>query len=144
MDCAREWLRERQLLECPAAREFIAVFTALDPLLFEDASEDFINQIGTERLAKKALGIFKAYEGVRKEADWRRPPGSAAKGWKTKVDFEAQRRVDPTAADAEGAFRYRALEDEQRVEIEREANILKAKAKLEERRKQEVAPVEVS
>ena len=52
--------------------------------------------------------------------------------------------VDPAAADAEGAFRYRALEDEQRVEIEREANILKAKAKLEERRKQEAAPVEVS
>ena len=94
-DWAREWLRERQLLECPAARELIAVFTALDALLFDDATEDFINQIGTERLAKKALGIFKAYEGVRKEADWRRPPGSAAKGWKTKVDFEAQKRVDP-------------------------------------------------
>ena len=120
------------------------MFTALGTLLFEDALEDFINQIGTERLVKKALGISKAYEGVRKEADWRRPPGSAAKGWKTKVDFEAQKRVDPTAADAKGAFRYRALEDEQRVEIEREANILKATAKLEERRKQEAAPVEVS
>ena len=60
------------------------------------------------------------------------------------MDFEAQKLVDPTAADAEGAFRYRALEDEQRAEIEREAGILKAKAKLEERRKQEAAPVEVS
>ena len=138
-DWAREWLRERQLLDCLPARELMAVMTALDTLLFEDATADFINQIGTERLAKKGLGLFKAYEPVKKESDWRRPSGGGAKNWKSRVDLEAQRRIDPAVADAEGSFRYRAVEDEQRAEMEREANLLKARIKLEERRRSEGA-----
>eukprot|EP00974_Lingulodinium_polyedra_P131825 11219223-Lingulodinium_polyedra.AAC.1 len=113
----------------------MAVMAALDTLLFEDADADFINLIGVEKLAKKALGLYRAFEPVRKEADWKRPTGAASKGWKCRIDWEAQRRVDPVAAEADGTFRYRNVEDETRQEIEREANLLKARAKLEERRK---------
>ena len=134
-DWAKEWLRERQLLECQSARKLISIMAALDTLLFEDSNPEFINQLGTERLAKRALGLYKAFEGVKKESDWRRPP--QAKTWKTRVDWEAQRRIDPSATDAEGRFHYRNVEEENRTEMEREAGILKARAKLEERRKGE-------
>ena len=77
---------------------------------------------------------------MRREADWKRPSGAAAKTFKSKIDWESQRRVDPQAAEADGFFKYRNLEDETRHEIEREANILKARAKLEERRKQDQEP----
>ena len=45
--------------------------------------------------------------------------------------------MDANAADVDGSFKYRSVEDETRHEIEREVNILKARAKLQERKRQE-------
>ena len=77
---AKEWLKERTLLSFAPDRELIALMTALDTLLFGDAHSDFINHMGTERLAKRALGLFKASENVKSEAD-RRRPANAGCGW---------------------------------------------------------------
>ena len=65
---------------------------------------------------------------VHQESDWSRPAG--AKTWKIKVDYEAARRVDPSLLE-EVPFNIRPLQEEVRKELERDASLLKARAKLD-------------
>jgi hypothetical protein len=46
------------------------------------------------------------------------------------VDYEQAKRIDPSYVDTQG-MSFRDLDDEVRKEIERDANLLKARAKLE-------------
>ncbi len=71
---------------------------------------------------------------MKSEKDWRKPK-DAKKDWRSKVDFVLWRRLDPSKLqDDEMTFVNRQVEDEVRTEMDREAALLKARQKLEERR----------
>ena len=87
-----------------------------------------------------AVGSHAATKPISKESDGKRPSGAAGAKRKTRVDWEAQKRLDPVAAE-EDLFVVRESQDEIRSEVEREAHMPKAYAKLEERRS--AGPTEV-
>ena len=97
------------------ARELAASFVARGPLAVAGASE------GRSRCVE-------AWRRVHQESDWSRPAGS--KSWKSKVDYEAARRIDPSLLE-ETPFNIRPLQEEVRKELERDASLLKARQKLD-------------
>ena len=100
-----------------------------------DKSSGIINTIALEKLAKKGFGIVSAFQSVEKKEDWRRP-GNAAKTWKSRVNEELWRRIDPAKGGVDEVnFTNRKLEEEIRAEVDRDAAKLKAFAKLEERQR---------
>ena len=70
---------------------------------------------------------------MQKESDWKKPGGSES--WKSKVDYEDWKRIDPAYEEKDHLFVNRPAEDERRAEMERDAQMLKAKFKLAERQK---------
>jgi hypothetical protein len=101
---------------------------ALDAIFLIDQQLNAINQIGPEKLGKAALGLAKSFEKVRIETDWKNT--GSKKGWKSKVDMGCLVRFDPSFQEEDRLDCPRAVEDEQRAEMEREAAIQKAKTKL--------------
>ena len=88
-------------------------------------------------MAKKAFAICSAYKMVERKEDWRKPQ-SAPKTWKSRVNEELWKRIGPNRAEMdEKQFTNRKLEEEIRSEVDRDAQLLKAFAKLEERQKGE-------
>ena len=83
-------------------------------------------------MTRKAFGIVSAFEPVKKRNDWQRPSG--AKTWQSRVDYDAWTRIDPARL-PEKAYVNRRMEDEIRAEIDRDAQLQKAKNKLAEQRK---------
>ena len=128
---AKEWLKDKQLGDCPEARDILGACSALDTLFLTDKVPGAINQVTTEKLARKVMGIRLAYKDVMKVGDWKKTEGS--KTWKSKVDRETWRRIDPQLEDADHMFVNRRAEDEMRTEMDRDAALLKAKAKLADR-----------
>ena len=57
------------------------------------------------------------------------------KNFKSKVDKYLWKRYDPSYEDQEHAFVNRKVEDEVRAEMDRDAQLLKAKVKLAEQQK---------
>jgi hypothetical protein len=127
---AKEWIKSKELSECDEARQVIPTCSALDSILLIDQVRDAINQVNTEKMARKVLGIRSAYKAVVRESDWKK---GGAKVWKSKVDMEMWRKTDPGLEDQEHIFVNRKAEDEMRGEMDREASMLKAKLKLSER-----------
>ena len=128
---AKEFVKNRGLAESSDARELIAVLSAIDSMLLQDQAPDTINSVALERLAKKGFGIISAFRDVERKEDWKKP-GSAPKGWKSKVNEELWRRIDPARAGAdETSIVNRKLEEEIRGEMDRDAALLKAFSKLE-------------
>ena len=127
---AKNWIKSRDLGDCDEARQVIPTCAALDSILLVDQVRDSINQVNTEKMARKVLGIRSAYKAVVKESDWKK---GTAKVWKSKVDMEMWKRTDPGLEDHEHIFVNRRAEDEMRGEMDREASMLKAKLKLSER-----------
>ena len=123
-------IKSRDLGDCDEARQVIPTCAALDSILLVDQVRDSINQVNTEKMARKVLGIRSAYKAVVKESDWKK---GTAKVWKSKVDMEMWRRTDPGLKDQEHICVNRKAEDEMRGEMDREASMLKAKLKLSER-----------
>ena len=128
---AKDWVRDKTLGDCNEAREIIPACASIDSIFLVDQTAGAINMINVERLARKVLGIKYGFAEVSKEADWRKP--SNAKTWKSRVDRETWKRTDPNVDDKEHIFMNRKAEDEMRTEMDREASMLKAKAKLAER-----------
>ena len=82
------------------------------------------------RLVRKGYALVRAYRSVTCKADWMKPrEGAATKAWKSKVDWEAARRLDPQLVD-QGPVTVQAAEEEVKKVLEREAAILKAKNKF--------------
>ena len=130
---AKDFIRDRQLGKCNEAREFISVLAAIDALLLEDSQPDCINSVALERLAKKGYGIHQAYNDCEKEDDWKRADNNTSK-----VNEELWRRLDPSRSGIEDQiFVNRGVEEEIRGEVDRDASVLKAFAKLEERQKRD-------
>ena len=127
---AKTWVKDKGLGDCGEAREIIPSGAALDAIFLIDETPGAINQVGTEKLVRKVFGIKMAYKDVQKEADWKKGPKT-----KTKVDYELWRRIDPSREEQEHAFVNRKVETELRSEMERDASMLKARAKLAEAQK---------
>ena len=111
------------------AREIIPACGSLDTIFLTDKTPNAINQITTERLARKIMGIKAGCQAVEKESDWKKPGN--AKSWKTKVDRQMWERIDPMLNDKDHIFVNRKAEDELRTEMDREARMLKARSKLD-------------
>jgi hypothetical protein len=126
---AKEWIKSKELSECDEARQVIPTCAALDSILLVDQVRDAINQVNTEKMARKVLGIRSAYKDVFTKSDWK---GGRAAVWKSMVDMEAWKRTDPGLGDQEHIFMNRKAEDEMRGEMDREASMLKALSKLSE------------
>ena len=99
----------------------------MDANFLIDETPGAINQVGTERLVRKIFGIKMALKDVKKEGDWIKGVKS-----KSKIDHELWRRIDPSREDQEHAFINRRVKTELRNQMERDAALLKAKAKLAE------------
>ena len=127
---SRDFLRDRDLLDCHPARELVAVCSAMDSMIMSDTESGLLNKVGFERLARKAYGIVQAFRKVETRSDWLKPK-SAANNWKSKVDWNAARQYDP-ALRTTGVPTVTGAEEEVRKEQEREAALLKARAKLAE------------
>ena len=128
---AKEYIRDRHLAKCDEARELIAVLAAIGALLLEDTQPDVINSVALEKLAKKGYGIHQAFFDCEKEEHWRR--NDKQKNLR-KVNEELWKRIDPARSGKEDQiFVNRGVEEEIRGEVDRDAQLLKAFAKLEER-----------
>ena len=130
---AKEFVRARCLGDCSEARELIPILCAIDCMLLQDQIPGAINAIALEKLAKRGYGIICAFRECERKEDWKKP-GDTKKGWKTKVNHELWRRIDPEKGGAdETAFTNRRLEEEIRGEVDRDAAMLKAFSKRQER-----------
>jgi hypothetical protein len=130
---AKRFVNDRQLGEFGEARDLIPAMAAIDSLILQDRAVNIINSVALERLAKKSYAIYQSCQHVKSEKDWRKPK-DAKKDWRSKVDFVLWRRLDPSKLqDDEMTFVNRQVEDEVRTEMDREASLLKARQKLEER-----------
>ena len=124
-----DWLRSRGLMECNAARELIACGDVLDTLLIDEPLDNFINKLQVEKLGKKIYGLQKAFENVNQESHWKKPTG-AAKQWTSRVNWEAAKQVDPELLMPNQVPRIRQQEDETRMEMDREAMIIRTQQRL--------------
>ena len=88
---SRDFLRDRELLDCFLARELIATCFAMDLMILTDMESGLLNKVGFERLARKAYGLVQAFKLVQSRSDWMKPK-SAPSGRKSKVDWGAARQ----------------------------------------------------
>ncbi|CAK0885631.1 unnamed protein product [Prorocentrum cordatum] len=124
---ARDFIRDRGLTDCNTAREMIATFAAVDTMLMTDRQKGLLNQVSFERLVRKGYALVRAYRNVHCRDDWSRPKDS--KSWKSKVDWEAARRLDPQLAD-ESTIRVMSAEEEVKKAMGRDAQLIKARTDL--------------
>ncbi|CAK0897485.1 unnamed protein product, partial [Prorocentrum cordatum] len=125
---ARDFIRDRGLSDCNTAREMIAAFAAVDTMLMTDRQRGLLNLVSFERLVRKGYAIVRAYRNVNSRDDWSRPKD--AKNWKSKVDWEAARRLDPQLAD-ESTIRVMSAEEEMKKAMGRDAQLTKARSDLD-------------
>ncbi|CAK0870311.1 unnamed protein product [Prorocentrum cordatum] len=125
---ARDFIRDRGLSDCNTAREMIAAYAAVDTMLMTDRQRGLLNLVSFERLVRKGYAIVRAYRNVNSRDDWSRPKD--AKNWKSKVDWEAARRLDPQLAD-EGTIRVMSAEEEMKKAMGRDAQLMKARSDLD-------------
>jgi len=137
---AKEWaksfIKERHLGACSEAREIIFSCASIDAIFLEDKDPEAINQISTEKLARKVLGIAEAFKDVKRDCDWKRPANS--KTWKSKVDYLIWSRTDPAIKhlDHEHLFINQDAENERRAEMLREASLLKTRSRIAAQKEQ--------
>ena len=74
-----------------------------------DKVESFINWPSSEYIFRRCYGLELASAKCRGKHDWNRGP-NAPKTWKSKVDWDACRRVDPRrrGSSARGRWRTRS------------------------------------
>ena len=128
---AKNWIKDKSLGECDDARDLIPTMGALEAILLSDRQPDCINSVALEKLARRGYGICRAFQRVSVIGDWRKPKD--AKSWKTRVDYETWKRLDPSRlGDDDHLFVNRRVENEVREEMDRDAAMMKARAKLAE------------
>ena len=132
---AKNFIKERQLGDCGEAREIIPIMSAIDSMVLQDRTPGVINSVALERLCKRGFGIVSAYRSVERKEDWKKPQQNQ-KNWRSKVNEELWRRIDPARSGVDELnFTNRKLEEEIRSEVDRDAAMLKAFSKLEDRQK---------
>ena len=119
-------------MECHPARELVAALSALDAMVMTNRERGLLNCVSVERLARKACGLTRAFRLCHVESDWRRPKGKEGNSRRAKIDWESACRIDPFLAEGSGV-NIPSVDEEVRKEMDREASIFKARAKLDER-----------
>ena len=127
-EMAKSWIKEKSLGHCDEAREIISTSAALDAMFLVDRTEGAINQVGTERLVRRVMGIRAAFQDV---SGWKKKGNKK----QPKIDYETWDRMDPGRKDRDHLFVNRRVEEELRTEMERDASMMKARAKLAEANK---------
>jgi hypothetical protein len=127
---ARQFVREHKLDDCLAAKDIISLLHSIDTMIMVDKDEGFLNKVGTEWLVRKAMGLIRAFENCWSVSDWSRPKGKEGNSWKSKVDWEAARRMDPQLYKPGQTISVPAVDDEIRRGMSMDAEILKARQKL--------------
>jgi hypothetical protein len=127
---AQDFRRSHGLEDCLVSQEIDSILSNFDRMLLVDNEPGFINRVSTEYAARRAFGLIQAFKRCRKRDDWAKPKNAPA-SWKTKVDWDELDRLDPRASEALPAS-FRAVENEMRTELERDALLIKAKAKMRE------------
>ena len=132
-----KYISEHGLEECFPARELVSILSQVDRLLLVDKEKGFINRVNTEYLCRRAWGLERGFEKCRTKHDWFKPRSGDQKNWRSKVDWDLVSRIDPLAKSQGSATRLqaRAVEDEMRAEIDRDAMLLKSRKKLDENQK---------
>ena len=97
---AKDFVKTRGLGEHNGAREIIPTLAAVDTMLLEDQVPGAINSITLERLCRKAFGIVSAFKAVERRDDWKKPQ-NAPKTWRSRVNEEIWRRIDPAKSGLE-------------------------------------------
>ena len=128
-DYAEQFLKDHGLEECYSARKLVTNARQLDTMLMIDKQQGFINWPTTEYLCRENYGLEEAFRKCRVKKDWRKMDGQ--KNFKSKVDWEASRRIDPQAV-SHHKLRMKNVEEEIHKERERDALIAKTRMKLSE------------
>ena len=128
-DYGERFITEHGLEECFVAKKLVTNLLQIDRLLMVEKTEGFINWVTTEYLCRECYGLEEAFRKVRCKKDWCRM--DSGKNFKSKVDWEAGRRIDPALVDHH-RLRVKPVEEEIQKERERDALFLKTRAKLEE------------
>ena len=128
VEYARRWLRDRGLGKCSPAQEMLSIMEAIDDAVL-GGEADVINTISFEKLARRAYGLERAFEGVHQESDWHRPQG--AKSWTSKVQWALCERYDVRGATSLGP-RVAKADEEVRQAMEKDALFLKYYSKSKE------------
>ena len=123
------YIQAHGLEDCHPARQLLTHLGHLDRLLMVDRKEGFINDISTEYLTRQAYGLELAFAHCKCKSDWLKPRSNPPKDWRSKVDWDIYHRTDPRSAKTSG-LNIREAEDEVRAEIDRDATLLKSRAKL--------------
>ena len=130
---SKEFVKTHNIGDFNEARDLIPTCAAIDAVLLQDRQKGAINSVALERLSKRAMGIVRGTENVWVEADWKEPSGGGKKGWRSKVDWEIWNRTDPSRGGKEDhVFANKTHEEEVRGEMDRDAALLKSRAKLAE------------
>ena len=79
-------------------------------------------------LRNSEYALVRAYRNVHCRDDWSRPKD--AKSWKSKVDWEAARTLDPQLSD-ESTIRVMSAEEEVKKAMGQDAQLVKARTDLE-------------
>ena len=136
---AQEYLRVHGLDDCYAAQEIVSILEFFDRLLLMDKIRGFINWPNTEYAARRAYGLELAFMKCKTKNDWCKAQ-NAGKTWRSKVNWDDCKRLDPRSVDA-GKLQVRSVEDEIRVGMERDALFAKVRTKLETQNDSAVDPL---
>ena len=90
----------------------------------------FINDVSTEFMARQGWGLEQAFDKCRVKSDWLKLRQNPPKDWRSKVDWDLYHRIVPKDSTRSGSLVLRDAEDELRSEIDRDAMLLKSRAKL--------------
>ena len=127
---AKEFRRAHGIVDCQATQEIESILANFDKMLLVDCEPGFINRVSTEYAARRAFGLQQAFKRCSRKDDWCKPKNAPA-SWRSKVDWEELDRLDPRATEALPTS-FRAVENEMRSELERDALLIRAKGKLKE------------
>jgi hypothetical protein len=133
VDYAEAFLESHGCKACSFAKTMVDAFCCIDRLLLEDEDDEIINRVSVEHLARKAFAVESGFKEFRSESDWKKPKQAKA-DWKTLVDWDIIARIDPGVAKdfMKGEF-LKDVRDELKVGMTRDADLLKLKAKVNER-----------
>ena len=118
----QEWLRAKQLETCHAACEMLLLAVILDNMVMDKTptSHDMINQDSVEIIARRMYGVYRAFERVKSQSDWKAPKGQPGQKWKTEVVWHLADEYDVLAMQ-NADIQIDEADDEVRKRLERKA-----------------------
>ena len=118
-----DWLRQKELIKCSIASEVYMLGAVLDKMMSAGEFDSLINSQAAELTCLRLYSIFKAYELVEQESDWRRPKSANGSKWKSKVNWAyAEEFLDLARQTSPGVL---AADDEVAERLKRKAAISK-------------------